>query len=204
MNNVSVFLASVLSSGVVAGIISFSFSEAKERWILRRSKIEEIYLSAVPWLTFVSNDSLLSLRVCKGTLTYDQMLDLRLKRGSASIGDHHIKMQMNIRMYELSLVPALDSMETELRKLNKLTFAIRDCYEKTGLASEFSDPLNRQLAQFDAASEALKTAIILRGIAIGSEKGQLAQAFSRSRLALIGYKSRLSAKFRRSATVNKP
>jgi hypothetical protein len=37
-------LSSVISSSVVAALISAELAQSKERWSLRRTKIEEIYL----------------------------------------------------------------------------------------------------------------------------------------------------------------
>jgi len=141
MNGIAVVFTSVLSSGVVAAAISASFSEATERWCLRRSKIEEIYLSGAAWLTFANARFLPYLRVCNGSLTYSQVLDLDIKNADQAIGDHHLKMKMNIEMYERSLVPALRLMEQELEKLNKVHSELRNRYDQTGPASEFGVPL---------------------------------------------------------------
>jgi len=78
MNDVAIVFASILSSGVVAAVISSAFAESKERWILRQIKIEEIYLSTSSWLRFNDSDLLLYLRVCKGDLEY-KGLSLRVR-----------------------------------------------------------------------------------------------------------------------------
>ena len=163
MNSIAIVFTSVLSSGVVATAISFSFSEAKERWLLRRSKIEEIYLSGAAWLMFVNARFLPYLRVCNGSLTYSQVLDLEIKNADKSIGDQHLKMKMNIEMYERSLVPALRLMEQELEKLNKVRSDLTDCCAKTGQASTFGVPLRNQLLAFVTAGDALKDAAVKRG-----------------------------------------
>jgi hypothetical protein len=181
MNGIGVVFTSVLSSGVVAAAISASFNEAKERWLLRRSKIEEIYLSSAAWLKFVQSAYLHYLRVCKGSITYNQALDLQLKHaektGSNTTGDQNLKMKMNIEMYEPSLVPALRLIEQELKKLNSVVFAIEDCCRKNGQLSEFLRPLDNQLEAFGAAGDALIAAVVLRGAEIGAERGQVTQAY---------------------------
>ena len=95
------------------------------------------------------------------------------KDAKFDLGELHLKMQMNIRMYEPSLVPFLQKLESELRKCNKLRFAVGDCYKKTGQASEVFDAFNKQLGEWQAASDALKAAIIERGATIASENGQI-------------------------------
>jgi len=63
-------------------------------------------------------------------------------------------------------------------------FAIRDCWKKTGQASELFGQLNKQIEALGVANEALLVAIIERGVAIGAEKGQAAQAYDFVRSAL--------------------
>ena len=181
-NEMSFFLilfSSVLSSGVVAALISSELAHSKERWSLRRAKIEEIYLSGSSWLNYAHSDLLLYLRVCKGQLTYDQLLDLVLKKQDKlefkGIGDLKLKMEMNIRMYEPSLVSYLENLETEMRKANKLRFAIESRYKKTGQASELFDPFNQQLERLGTVSDALISAIVQRGVSIGGERTILAE-----------------------------
>ena len=62
---------------------------------------------------------------------------------------------------------------------------IGNCWEKSGQASELFSPLNRQIEALEIANDALLTAIIERGVTIGAEKGQAAQAYdiTRSRLS---------------------
>jgi hypothetical protein len=121
--------------------ISASFSEAKERWLLRRSKIEEIYLSSAAWLKHVNATQLSYLHVCTGRLTYNQVLDLQLKSADTTIGDQNLRMKMNIKMYEPSLVPPLELMQCELEKLNSVISRLTDCCRKNGQASELLNPL---------------------------------------------------------------
>ena len=119
MGSMLVVLTSVFSSGVIAAIISFSFAEAKERWLLRRSKIEEIYLSAAEWTRSISGNYLHGLRVCKGDIIYNQMLDLELQKKdqASAVGAMNLRMKMNIYMYESSLVTAFEAMQIEVKKL---------------------------------------------------------------------------------------
>lgn len=184
MSNLAIILASILSSGVVAAVISSGLAEAKERWILRRTKIEEIYLSTSSWITYIHRDFLLYLRVCKGKLTYDQLLDMVIERNKnekKDLGDLHLRMKMNINMYEPSLIPYLQRLEVELAKSNKLRFRIEDCWKRTGQASEMFEPFNKQLEVLFAASDSLTVAIVQRGVAIGSESGLLSQSWTQLR-----------------------
>lgn len=202
MGNLFVVVTSILSSGVIAAIISFSFAEAKERWVLRRSKIEEVYLSAADWIRSISGNYLHGLRVCKGDLTYNQMLDLQLqnKDKSSAIGAMHLRMKMNIYMYEPSLVPAFEAMQKELTKTNRIMSGIEKCWEKTGQASELFSPLNKQIEALEIANNALLAAIVERGVAIGAEKGQAAQAYdlTRSKLSKGAAWLRITANHARS------
>ncbi len=198
MGSLFVVVTSVLSSGVIAAIISFSFAEAKERWLLRRAKIEEIYLDATEWLKAASVYYLPAVGVCKGNLTYNQMLDQQLKGqdDAKNSGLKLLRVKMNIYMYEPSLIPAYEQVERERSRTVRVIFAIRDCWEKTGQASECLGPLNKQMDAFEAASGALQKAIIEHGVAIGAEKGQAAQAydFVRATLSSSAATVRTSAK----------
>lgn len=172
MNFFVILFSSVISSGVVAAFISAELAQSKERWSLRRTKIEEIYLSSSPWLTHFGGDLLLYLRVCKGDLTYDQLLDTVLKNATKykDIGELKLKMEMNIRMYEPTLIRYLEDLEVEIKNSNKITFAIERRWKQIGEASEFFQPLNKQLVRLDAVSNALVAAIVERGVSIGNEK----------------------------------
>jgi hypothetical protein len=172
-------------------VISASFTEAKERWLLRRSKIEEIYLSGATWLTSADVCFLPYLDVCSGGLTYNQALDLQIKNTDKAIGDQFLKMKMNIEMFERSLIPALRLVEQEREKIGGIHSAIRDCYAETGQASEFSATLNNQLLAFVKAGDALKDAVARRGAEIGAEKGQVARAFESVTLRLSEFRRRL-------------
>jgi hypothetical protein len=119
-----ILFSSVISSGVIAAMISAALAQSKERWLLRRTKIEEIYLSSFPWIIHFGADLILYLRVCKGDLTYDQLLDMVLKNEPKykDIGELKLKMEMNIRMYEPTLIRYLDELEAHIIKLNKIRF----------------------------------------------------------------------------------
>ena len=155
MNDFVVIFTSVLSSGVVAAVISALLTEAKERWTLRRSKIEEIYFSGSTW------------------------------------GDQHLKMKMNIEIYERSLVPALRLVEQELGKLNDLRSALKNCYIRTGQASEFLTPLNNQLLAFGSVGDSLIAAVVQRGVEIGAERGQTARAYAWASVTTCGCAERI-------------
>jgi hypothetical protein len=118
-----ILFSSVISSGVIAAMISAALAQSKERWLLRRTKIEKIYLSSFPWIIHFGADLILYLRVCKGDLTYDQLLDMVLKNEPKykDIGELKLKMEMNIRMYEPTLIRHLDELEAHIVKLNKIS-----------------------------------------------------------------------------------
>jgi hypothetical protein len=200
MGSLLVVVTSVLSSGVIAAIISFSFAEAKERWLLRRTKIEEIYLNATEWLKAASINFLPAVGVCKGDLTYNQMLDQQLKgqENASDFGLKLLRVKMDIYLYEPSLIPAYEWVERERGRTVRVIFAIRDCWEKTGQASECLGPLNKQLDAFEAASAALEKAVIERGVAIGAEKSQAAKAYDFVRSALSSGAAGLSTTAKRA------
>jgi hypothetical protein len=193
MNFFFILFSSVISSSVIAAMISAELTQSKERWLLRRTKIEELYLSSSSWITHFGADLLLYLRVCKGDLTYDQLLDMVLKNATKykGMGEFKLKMEMNIRMYEPTLVRHLEDLESEISKLNKIRSEIERRWKQTGQASEFFQPLNKQLQQFDAMSNALMAAIVARGASIGSEKSFLLRLGDSVKGALRHFVSRL-------------
>jgi len=190
MNDLVVVFTSVLSSGVVAALISASLTEAKERWVFRPSKIEEIYLNTTAWLKVVNTYFLRYITLCTGS-TYDQVLDMELKAADNSTGDWHLKMKMNIEMYEQSLIPALRLVEQELRKLNEIRLALKECYAKTGQAAEFLTPLNNQILAFGRVSDALMAAVVERGVEIGAERGQAARAYEWASVKICSFVQRI-------------
>jgi hypothetical protein len=97
----------------------------------------------------------------------------------APAGDHHLRMRMNIEMYEHGLVAPLRTLENELGQMNRLRSAVRSCYEETEQASELEDTYREQLLRFGKAGDALKQAIIERGSEIGRELGPISSIFIR-------------------------
>lgn len=192
MNALFTVFASILSSGVVAAAIGASFNEAKERWLLRRSKIEEIYLSSATWLKHVNAHYLLYLRVCAGKLTYHQALELITKNSDLTIGDQNLRMKMNIKMYEPTLNSLLDAIEHERENVNSIIAKIEQSCSANGDASEFRGALNKQLAAFGAAGDALLAAVVVKGAEIGAEKGQVARGYETVRRQVQRYWLNLS------------
>jgi hypothetical protein len=182
MDSLAVIFTSVFSSGVFAALTSASFTEAKERWVLRRAKIEDIYLSTAGWLKEAQAQFVPYLHVCEGKISYNQMLDLQINYAKEDTGDQHLKMKMNIEMYERSLIPALTLMQGELKRLNELCSLLKDCYCETGQASEFLEPMRAQLISFGKAGDTLLEAVVSRGAQIGAERGQIAQFRDRALL----------------------
>ena len=177
MNDFGVIFTSIVSSSAVAAIISSSYAEEKERWVLRRSKIEEIYLSSSTWLKFVVGHFLRYISICDGTLTFNQVLDMELKDPDKAIGEQHLKMKMNVEMYERSLLPALRRVERDLESLSKMRMALKGCYVETAQATEFMSPLRDQIRAFGIAGDAFVQAVVQRGAEIGAERGQAARAY---------------------------
>ncbi len=177
MSDIAVIFASVLSSGLLATVISISLTEAKEQRLLRRAKIEEIYLNGSAWLTAANGRFMPYLRVCDGDLTYNQALDLEIKNSDKATGEQRLKVNMNIEMYERSLIPALRLLDQELQKLDHIHAALRNRYAQTGEAADFLNPLKAQLLAFGKAGDTLMEAVVLRGTEIGAERGHLARAY---------------------------
>ncbi len=217
MNSAFVVLTAILSSGVVAALISASFTDTKERWVFRRQKIEELYLSAAKWLREVDNHYLVYLRVAKGQLTYNQALDSSLKESGTAkdTGELHLKMQMNIAMYEPSLMTCLRSLEREQRKLNRIIFKIRDLYAEIGDATELFEEYNAQTIKFGNAGDKLKDEIVRRGATIASEPTPVVAIFrlmrdstlrlqSDTRIRVRGIRRSLHAKWSKLDDGNPP
>lgn len=179
MSNIWIFFGSILSSGVIAAIISASLTDAKERRILRREKIEEIYLNAASWLNTANSSYVPYLRVCEGRLTFDQALDLQIQNPRPEAGEQHLRMVMNIEMYENRLLPVLRAMETRLEQLNEAQHALRNYYADHGEASVFEAPFRERLIAFGKAGDDLRAAIIRRGTEIGQETGTLRRFIGR-------------------------
>ena len=171
MSGAFVILTAILSSGVIAALISASFSDLKERSVFRRQKIEELYLSSATWLREAEMMFYPYLRVCRGEIPYNDAIDEINSRAEQAkeIGAHHVRMGMNIRMYEPTLLPVFERLEAEQKNLNMMVNLIRDDYKGRGEASHFARPYYEQIKLFGKASENLKLAIIARGNELASE-----------------------------------
>lgn len=84
-------------------------------------------------------------------------------------------------------------MDQERSNSTRFIHEIRRHWESTGQASELLEPLNKQLAAFEAACEALQEAIVARGAAIAEERGQAAQIYDSAASLLSRGTRRLKA-----------
>lgn len=195
LNSLLVIFSAVLSSGVVAAVFSSAFSEEKERWAFRRTKIEEIYMDAALWLREVHALALDLFHVCSGRMTFNQMLDAEIERGGKAdeIGTLHVKFKMNMHIYEPGLLSAQSAFATELDKVMKLRFAVKSLYDETGQASDLKDIVRDQLAKLSASENELLSAILDRGREIADEPMLLFKVQKAVKLIMLKAQSLLSS-----------
>jgi len=177
MNSILTFITAILSSGIVASIISVSLSDEKERRIFRRTKIEEIYISTATWLKALGKHYIGHVSLANGRITLKQLRELAVNNHDKEIGKYHLNMQMNIKMYEPSIANFLSAVDREREAVNEIISKLINSIEKNQDLSRYPVELNRALDKFDAAASALTAIIIARGAEIGNETGQLTKLF---------------------------
>jgi len=116
---IGIIFAALLSSGVIAAIVSSNLLDKRDIRILTRNKIEEIYLSFADWNTGVSTHYLKYLDVGIGKISFNDALDMDIANPDHTMGDKIRGVKMNIMMYEPSLQLALEAVESCIARMNE-------------------------------------------------------------------------------------
>lgn len=110
----SSLIAIILTSSVVAGLVTFVLNMYKEERILRRQKLEALYLYASNWIRSFGGFGLNYGFAMKGKLTLNQVYDMTIKNGTGEKNDFE-NMNMLVGVY----FPRLQGVLDELMKCRK-------------------------------------------------------------------------------------
>lgn len=116
----SSLIAIILTSSVVAGLVTFVLNMYKEERILRRQKLESLYLYTSSWIRSLGVFGLNYGFVMKGKLTLNQVNDMIIKNGHGEKNDFE-NMNMLVGVYFPRLQGILDELMECRGSLNALT-----------------------------------------------------------------------------------
>lgn len=165
-------LVTALLSGIMAAMCTFYLNEGKERWQLRREKIEEIYLGLEEWssglvIHFASHYSIL-----KGEMTFDQLNQLTIERGAPG-KDRITSLQMNVYMYHPDLSEPLEILMKLRDRLASIASEIKRDYKDGTLSpNKYGRLLRQNLDAYNLAHREFEKRIIAKGREIAFESSQ--------------------------------
>ncbi|HJW86800.1 MAG TPA: hypothetical protein VJ440_09225 [Candidatus Brocadiaceae bacterium] len=155
----SSLIAIILTSSVVAGLVTFVLNMYKEERILRRQKLEALYLYASNWIRLLAIFGLNHGSAMRGTLTLNQVNDLIIKYGSDEKNNFE-NMNMLVGLYFPRLQGGIDELMKCRESLNALIKIFKQRYKNgetdgSMLLPEFKEIMDR----LDNAEEKFKNAV---------------------------------------------
>ncbi len=163
-------IITALLSGIVAALVSSYLTEGKERWALRRDKIEFIYLSTITYgnsLYCAFSDYYL---VIDGHIGFNEVYD-RLAENATS-GDDFRKLQMNILLYEPSLNASWQKLIVSRDKVGKIVDLLKKKFKRGDDLQELRPVFHAAMVKLVESIRLLEEAGTVRGRAIAEERGQ--------------------------------
>ena len=116
----SSLIAIILTSSVVAGLVSFVLNMYKEERLLKRQKLEALYLHTSNWIKSLGGFGLNYGFAMKGKLTLNQVYDMTIKN-SPDEKNNFENMNMLVGVYFPRLQGVLDELMKCRKSLNALT-----------------------------------------------------------------------------------
>jgi hypothetical protein len=197
MGSLFVFVTTILSSGVLAALISSSLSENKDYRSFKRAKIEEIYINADLWSKDIGTHNIAYLRAISGAISFNDAFDIIIGQKGKALPTYHTNLNMNIRMYEPSLISFLDKITEDLDQFNTTVSIAKEKYKSTGNCLEFSQQTQIQALALASSCENLLKEIIKRGVDIGLERGHISKILIGAKLGAVHFYSQTRKFLRR-------
>ena len=186
MNGALTLITTALSSGIAAAIFSSALTEGRDRWELRRKKIEEIYKQVK--LHHINIDDRLDALAAYAGRKVNYAAYLNHLNENLTPPDS-ISMRMNISLYETDLTEFLDSYTAVCSSYSGLA----DVYVVQRMTGDNElEDLGRRVAAFraevQARAAALMIAIEQRGREIASEPGQIGRWLRIAHRKVVGWR----------------
>lgn len=178
MTFLTILLTACLS-GLTAALCTFYMNESKERWELKRSKIEKIFTDSETFqmisLAYVHHHSLLD-----GSLTRSQITELTSPPGGEETGKRKIdRIYMNVCLYFPELREKYDAVISERNKTSAHCANMeRQEYRRARDSETLHRELDERIDSFVVATKAFEQAIIEVGRQIAEEPSQASKLFA--------------------------
>ena len=159
----------VVASGVLATIIAYQLNATKEHVFFMRKKVEALYLAIERYDRSLSVHFLSYYSLLKNEISYNDLLDLQIKRDSNSIGSGEAleTATMLINVYFSDLKFHLDRYMTVCEGINKIIANHKRAYkggdsDGTPWLKQFDEAIQ----ELDRTSDAFKQAVIAEAVAL--------------------------------------
>jgi hypothetical protein len=155
-------LSLLLTSGVVSALVAHQLANSREEREFRRKKIEELYLAVHGFcMTFISHH-LVWPRVMLGDMTYNEALDIQLKKSADLDTRNYETATMLINIYFPGLRERLAAILKSRDATNAIHGQFRKSYVELGPDSSqriFVNPFNDAIKKFEAEHELFNKAL---------------------------------------------
>jgi hypothetical protein len=141
---------------------------------LRREHAEELFTLAEHWLTGLTLHLITHSKVMSGELTYDQANDLTIERGAKDSNVNVSRLEMLIKFYFPSLLPAWNRVVEMRDEANELINAHKRAYRRGRAEDKYLEPLISIIRRLPEANENLRLRIIELGQSLDPSSSQTA------------------------------
>lgn len=163
-------LITALLSGTVAALVSSFLTEGKERWVIRRDKMEFIFLSTITYGNSLYGAFSDYYLVIDGHIGFNEVYD-RLAEKAAS-GDDFRKLQMNILFYEPSLNAPWQTLMASRDKVGKIVNLLKKDFKRGDDLHKFRPVFHAAMVELVESVRLLEEAGTTRGREVAEERGQ--------------------------------
>lgn len=159
-----IVLGGILAFCGGAGVAYFTFRLNRDRSQIehQRLKLEELFLAADAFEKTVSGNMIGYLPVIDGKLTWNQMLDIQIDKGSDVPFGGRRTMEMLINIYFPDLIGVFESVIGKMERFNFLSSVMKEEYKETGMLSRdvWNDRITEAITEYGDAAKKLKNSIV--------------------------------------------
>jgi hypothetical protein len=137
--NISTALLTIIGSGVVAAWISHHLAKGKEELFYKRKKLEELYKSIVRYTTTLFSMNFMWPRVMDGKLSFNEGLDLLVRRRDDDEKHHLPEIDMLINLYFHNFLTTYTNFINKRDVINDLYDDFKSIYEVKGPTIDYSN-----------------------------------------------------------------
>jgi hypothetical protein len=154
----------VLTSGVMAGVVTHWLATTRQEKQFRREKLEQLYLAVHGFCTAFVSSNIVWLPVMTGEMHYNEALDLQIKNAPAKGSGFYETAEMLVNIYFPPLRAALNEIIKARDATNKVQGEFGRTYKAHGPDEThrmFLDPFKEGMNKFSLAHRCFNQELFL-------------------------------------------